>query len=320
MFVNSGTSALQIAVHALKERHGWRTGYRVMVPALTFVASINVLLQARLRPVFADIDPYYGIELNSPPPKDTVAVMAVHINGQQCDMERVKAYADHYDLRIIEDSCETVAARMNGRLHWGEVSCYSTYACHHVTTGVGGFATTDDPDTAVLLRSLANHGRDGIFFDPSAPTEQLVARRFRFERQGYSYRASEFEAAVGVAQLPGLADSLARRRQNADWLSEALSDLPLELPRQRPGAEWWPMFYPVLTPHRDRLEVFLEERGIETRRMLPLTDQPVYRELVDEDDFPYARKVNRQGMYVGIHPDADVARIANATHQFFEVI
>lgn len=320
VFVNSGTSALQIAVDALKERYGWRSGYRVIVPALTFVASVNVILQASLRPVFVDVDPYYGIDLTSPPPPDTVAVMAVHVNGQQCDMERVAAYADLYDLRIIEDSCECVAARLNGRLHWGDISCYSTYACHHVTTGVGGFAATDDPDLARLLRSLANHGRDGIFFDASAPAEQLVARRFRFERRGYSYRPSEFEAAVGVAQLSGLADALQARRRNADRFTETLSDLPLVLPSQRPGSEWWPMFYPVLTPHRDELCLFLEENGVETRQFLPLTNQPVYRDLVDEDEFPFAKRVNAEGMYWAVHDgltDSDVSRIGALVHQFF---
>mgnify|MGYP001578508390 CR=1 FL=1 len=316
IFVNSGTSALQIALAALKEKHGWQTGYKVIIPALTFVASVNVVLANRLKPVFADIDPYYGIDLSKPPPPDTVAVMPVHINGQQCSMELVSAYAEMYDLRIVEDSCQCVAAPYGGKTAWGEVSCYSTYACHHVTTGVGGFAATDDADLAVLIRSLANHGRDGI---PRTPSD-VPSRRFRFERQGYSYRASEFEAAVGCAQLPDLRTELQRRREMADFFAETLSDLPLVLPRQRPGAQWWPMFYPVLTPYRDRLEAFLEENGVETRRFLPLTCQPAYRHLVNEDDFPAAKRVNEQGLYFGCHPgmsDADCSRIDALLHDFF---
>ena len=320
VFVNSGTSALQIAVAALKEKYGWANNSKVVVPATTFVATVNVVLANRLKPVFMDIDQWYGLDVSGPPPSDTVAVMPVHINGQQCDTDRIKAWADLYELAIIEDSCECVGARLDGRMSWGEISCYSTYACHHVTTGVGGFATTDDPETAALLRSLANHGRDGIFFDPSAPTKELIARRFRFERVGYSYRPSEFEAAVGCAQMPELRGSLRKRRENADRLTEALKGLPLVLPRPRPGAEWWPMFYPVLTPRRDELCEFLEERGIETRYLLPLTDQPVYRNIVNADDFPFAAKVNREGAYVGIHPaltDGDLSRIETAFHDFF---
>lgn len=319
VFVNSGTSALQIALAALREKYGWRDGYKVMVPALTFVASVNVILQNGLRPAFVDIDPYYGIELGPPPPPDTVAIMAVHINGQQCAMDTVKAYADLHRLAVVEDSCETVLARYRGVMcgNWGEASAFSTYACHHVTTGVGGFATTNDASTAALLRSLANHGRDGIYFEEGANAAERITRRFHFERQGYSYRASEFEAAIGCAALETVHEDCLARRRNADWLYEALSDTPLQLPRPRPGADWWPMFYPMLTPRRDELEQYLESRGVETRRMLPLTNQPVYRGLVDETDYPYAARVNREGLYVGCQPGADVEHIANAVCDFF---
>ena len=320
VFVNSGTSALQIALAALKEKHGWQRGDKVIVPALTFVATVNTVLQNGLRPVFMDVDRWYGIDLMAPPPLDTVAIVPVHVNGQMCDMEAVMAYADLYGLKVVEDSCECVAAPLRGRVAWGDVACYSTYSAHHVTTGVGGFACTDDPEIAALLRSLANHGRDGIFFDPEAPTKELVARRFNFERQGFSYRASEFEAAVGCAQLGDLPQALIRRREIADRFDVLLEDLPLVLPRPRPGAQWWPMFYPVLTPRRDELALFLEEHGFETRRFLPLTDQPVYRGLVDEDDFPVAKRVNAEGLYWGCHPgmsDMDVQRISDLAHEFW---
>ena len=320
VFVNSGTSALQIAIAALKEKHAWPDGAGVIVPALTFVATVNVVTQNGLRPVFADVDPYYGIELCAPPPPGTVAVIPVHVNGQQCGMDRVMRYAADHGLAVVEDSCECVAASLGGRIAHGVISCYSTYAAHHVTTGVGGFACTDDENVAMLLRSLANHGRDGIYFDPLAAMEQLVARRFNFERAGYSYRASEFEAAVGCAQLPDLADGLERRREIADFFAGSLGDLPLVLPRPRPGAQWWPMFYPVLTPQRDDLALFLERHDVETRSFLPLTCQPVYRHLVRQDDFPAAKRVNEQGLYWGCHPgmsDGDLSRIDALVHQFF---
>ena len=320
VFMNSGTSALHVAVAALKEKHGWQTGDKIVIPAVTFVATANVVLQNSLKPVFVDVDPYYGMDISGPPPPDTVAVMPVHVNGQQADMEHIMAWADLHGLAVIEDSCECVGAAYRGHMSHGDISCYSTYSAHHVTTGVGGLACTDDPDIAALLRSVANHGRDGIFFDASAPTEQLVARRFRFERQGYSYRSSEFEAAVGCAQLPGLATELRRRRDIADFFAETLSDLPLVLPRARPGADWWPMFYPVLTPRREELSIHLEEHGVETRPFLPLTCQPVYRHLVHQDDFLAAKRVNEQGLYWGCHPgmsDGDLSRIDALVHQFF---
>ena len=96
VFVNSGTSALQIALASLKEKHGWQTGAKVVVPATTFVASVNVVLQERLRPVFMDVDRYYGLDISGPPLPDTVDVMPVNINGQRADMERILAWAELY--------------------------------------------------------------------------------------------------------------------------------------------------------------------------------------------------------------------------------
>lgn len=318
-FVNSGTSALQVALGAMKERYGWKDGDRILVPALTFVASVNVILQNGLEPVFVDVDPYYGMSAPDMVAQlirgaKAVAVMPVHINGQTCDSSIIRL-ARLFGLKVIEDSCETVAFHSTG-----DVSCFSTYACHHVTTGIGGFATTNDPELAALIRSLANHGRDGIYFDPKAPAKQLVDRRFRFERQGFSYRASEFEAAVGVAALADLWPELEQRRRNADALSAELAGLPIVLPQARPSTDWWPMFYPILSKRRDELCLYLEDHGIETRPFLPLTNQPVYRGLVFEAAFPMAQRVNREGFYVGIHPDLspdDLNHIASTIRAFF---
>jgi dTDP-4-amino-4,6-dideoxygalactose transaminase len=320
VFMNSGTSALQVGLAAMKEKYGWPDGAKVVVPALTFVASVNTILQNGLVPVFRDIDEWYGLDVRDwTPPKGTVAVMPVHINGQQCDMPTIWTWAGEHGLRVIEDSCETVDASLQGIKSgaWGDVAAYSTYACHHVTTGVGGLALTDDAELAGLIRSLANHGRDGIFFDKGADRRELLDKRFFFERQGYSYRASEFEAAIGCAMLPDLGRTLRERRANADLLSAFLVGLPVVLPEARPAAQWWPMFYPLLTERRDALEMHLDEFGIDTRRVLPLTNQPVYRDLVRESDHPNAARVNREGLYVGIQPGADIVRTANAIREFF---
>lgn len=320
-FVNSGTSALHIGLAAMKELYGWPDGAKVIAPALTFVASINVILQNNLTPVLVDVDEFYGLRTDGWP-ADAVAVMPVLINGQWVD-PAVYDQAKALGLKVIDDSCETVHAvhlnrGVSGSL--ADVTCFSTYACHHVTTGVGGFAGTNDPGLGSLIRSLANHGRDGIYFDSAAPTEQLVAKRFRFERQGFSYRASEFEAAIGLGALEELQSTLEARRRVADDLTARLRGLPLVTPKARPGSEWWPMFYPVLSDRRDELCVWLEERGVETRPLLPLTCQPVYGDLFREADYPMAARVNREGFYVACHPGLNnrhLDHIEQAFRSFF---
>ncbi|MBI2097310.1 MAG: aminotransferase class V-fold PLP-dependent enzyme [Candidatus Sungbacteria bacterium] len=141
---NSGTSALQIAVHALKELGGWRDGDEILVPALTFIATPNVILQNQMKPVFADVDPRtYHInpaEIEKRITKKTRAIMPVHLFGVSAEMKPIMAAAKKYKLRVIEDSCQAMGVKHRGQPvgSAGDIACFSTYAAHLITTGVGG--------------------------------------------------------------------------------------------------------------------------------------------------------------------------------------
>ena len=117
MLVNSGTSALQIAVAALKEKHNWSDGDEVIVPALTFVASSNVITQNNLKSVFVDVDnQYYNIDpgkIEEAITEKTRAIMVVHLFGQPADMKSIMEIAKKHGLCVIEDSCETNFATGN---------------------------------------------------------------------------------------------------------------------------------------------------------------------------------------------------------------
>lgn len=322
-FVNSGTDALRIGLAAMKEHHGWPDGAAVLVPAVTFVASYNVVRQVGLHPVLVDIEPdHYGMDFEKAVgcfrDHNVVALMPVHLFGQPVPIPPI--FRNH---RIIADSCETMF--VDGCAE-GDVSCFSTYACHLINTGVGGLATTNDPDLARLIRSLANHGRDGIYtgIDQDLGSTETIAARFRFERMGYSSRATEMEAAIGCAELDVWGEMLGRRRINARVLTDALRDLPLVLPKVRSASSHAFMMYPVRArdrAEREALVLHLEERGIETRPLLPLTSQPYMAAFgVREDDYPVAKMVNETGFYVGCHPNltvADLARITDAFRSFY---
>lgn len=339
-FCNSGTSALQVAVHALKEHDGWKAGDEVLVPAVTFVASSNVVIQNGLTPVFVDVEPdHVGIDpaqLERHLTPRTRAVMPVHLFGQPCEMDPIMAFARRHGLRVIEDSCETMFVRYKGRPtgSWGDISCFSTYVAHLVVTGVGGFATTNDDALAVLIKSLMNHGRDSIYLSiddddtsDQSVLEQMVARRFSFVHVGYSYRATEMEAALGVGELARHQEMLERRKANAQYLNQALSDLRgfLQLPSVRPGAEHAWMMYPLIVNDgvdRERLLLHLETAGIETRHLMPLINQPIYRKLFGdlEPRYPVAARINRCGFAIGCHQGldrADLERIVDAFHGYF---
>ncbi len=325
LMCNSGTGALQGALAALKEVHGWKDGDEVLVPALTFVATSNVVLYNNLKPVFVDVDPkYYTLDptkIEERITPRTRAIMPVHIGGQPCDMEPILDIARKYNLRMVEDSCETMFVRDKNRLvgSFGDIGCFSTYAAHMISTGVGGLCTTNDPELIVILKSLMNHGRDSIYITidddkgaKGADLFQIANRRFSFVRLGQSFRATEMEAALGLAQLEEREESCARRQHNVARLNKNLAGLEehLQLPRPRPGSEHSYMFYPltILNPKvlRDDLIQHLENHGVETRYLLPLINQPIYREIFGDLDelYPVAARLNKTAFYIGCHPDS----------------
>lgn len=340
VFCNSGTSALHLALAALKEERGWKDGDEVLVPAVTFVATANVVLHNNLRPVFVDVDALtYELdpgELEKKLTRRTRAVMPVHLMGLPCDMDPILAVARRRGLAVVEDSCETVFASYKGRKvgSLGDIGCFSTYVAHYIVTGVGGLATTNDPALAVRLKSLMNHGRDSVYLHidddkgkRGAALYDLVAKRFRFVSVGHSFRATEFEAALGLAQLEQKAGIIKARKANAAYLTEGLSDLRdvLQLPTAPEGREHMYMLYPLVARSGDKsaLVNFLEDRGIETRDLLPLVNQPVYRKLFGEDlesGYPVARRLNRAAFYIGCHnylTRADLDYVLEAIHAFF---
>jgi perosamine synthetase len=341
LFTNSGTSALQIALAALKEQYGWQDGDEVLVPALTFVATSNVVLYNGLKPVFVDVEPdRYCIDPNQLErhitPR-TRAIMPVHIAGLPCDMDPVLDIAARHGLRIVEDSAESMFARYRGRPvgSMSDIGCYSTYVAHIITTGVGGICVTDDTELIIMLKSLMNHGRDSIYtrIDDDEGREgralfEIADRRFSFVRLGYSYRCTEMEAALGLAQLESREVDWARRKVIARRLCAGLAPLSdvLQLPVERDGAEHAWMFFPLVLRagpvDRGELIQYLESHQIETRYLLPLLNQPVYRKLFGdlEPQYPVAANLNRRAFYIGCHAgmtDEEVDYILDCFHTFF---
>lgn len=312
LFMNSGTSALQVALDALKKKYAdkieaGRDG--VLVPAITFVASINVIIQNGLKPILVDVSStYYDIDLDTgiPGVDKAFAVMPVHLFGQPADMDRVMEFAKKHDLAVIEDACESPYTTKPR----GEIACYSTYMAHPLVTGVGGLATTNDPELAVMMRSLMFHGRDGIYLkmeDDDEYSKEVVERRFKFDYVGYSYRATEMEAALGLGALDNWEEVLDKRMAVGTAITDRLGwhSKRLQLPAIREGNMHCFMLYPIIVTDmsidRDDLMQFLEQKGIETRHMMPITNQPVYKDLFKEEDYPVAMAINNRGLIIGSH-------------------
>jgi dTDP-4-amino-4,6-dideoxygalactose transaminase len=340
ILMNSGTSALQVALAALREAGGWADGDEVIVPAVTFIATSNIVLMNGLRPVFADVEARtYNLDparLEERITPRTRAIIPVHLCGLPCDMDPILDIARRHGLKVLEDSCETMFARYRGRPvgTLGDVAAFSTYVAHLIVTGVGGLVVTNDDDLAIACRSLMAHGRDSIYLSiddddttDDARLRTIVERRFSFVRMGFSYRVTELEAALGVGQLEQKDAMLAWRRDNAARLSKGLERFAahVQLPVVPPDREHAFMIYPIMTRDgcdRDALVGHLEQRGVETRYLFPLLTQPVYRKLFGDtvDRFPVARAVHERAFYIGCHQGLtaeDIDYVVEAFDAFF---
>jgi CDP-6-deoxy-D-xylo-4-hexulose-3-dehydrase len=311
IMTNSGTSALVVALQAMKEIAGWPDGSEVICPAITFVATINAVIHCRLKPILVDVDPaYYTIDASliaEAITDKTKAIIPVHVFGLPCDMRVIKVIASDYNLKVVEDACEALGATYNGAPAGsiGDIGCFSFYMSHHITAGVGGMAITGNPWYARKMRSLISHGWDRQVA-PMDATEfdfEKIRKRYHFTSIGHSFRATELEAAIALPQIECLQTNIQKRVDNAKRLTAGLKPFAdkLQLPKCPYNRSHALMMYPLVLLDGDKWELIghLESNGIETREMLPLTNQPCYEGVFDKEDYPVAQWINDQGFYVG---------------------
>lgn len=221
---NSGTSALHLMFLAAKlPRYS-----EVLVPANAYVSAASALIQAELVPVIVDIDPYSwamdleDIERQITP--RTSAILAVHMYGQPCPMEKIREISRLKGLVLLEDCGQSHGAVSDGQVTgtFGLAAAYSLCCRKHVAMGEGGIIITDDGNLADRARSLAHKGKGPNWFD--------------YWELGFSYNMTEIQAAIGRHQLARLSEELSTRSALAEQLRSALGDVGLEFPVIRSGS------------------------------------------------------------------------------------
>jgi len=341
VFMNSGTSALECLLEAAKEHFGWPDGAEVVVPATTFIATVAIVRRAGLAPVLCDVELATGNidvqKIGGSISRKTVALLPVHLLGRACDMTNLMSLADSFGLQVIEDCCEAFGVNYYGTPvgSFGIGGAISTYVCHHVSTGVGGAVLTNNSDIATICRSLMQHGRDPEYLSmddddglDDAALSSMIRARYSFVRWGHSYRATELEAALGVAALEDYGKLNAVRTCIAHDIAVALYEW-----RDRIRSQVWPtgsspLFYPIVCDTAETCaglsEVF-ERSGIETRPMMPLLTQPIIVKMLAEqgrkpEDFPNAMALCERAFLIGCHPAVDeeaVEEIRKTTESYF---
>jgi perosamine synthetase len=238
--VNSGTSALHLALVLA----GIEAGDEVICPAQTFVATGLVVLQQKATVIFADIQYESGNidpkSIEKKVTKKTKAIMPVHWGGAPCDMDEIGAIADAYDLTVVEDAAHATGATYKGR-PVGSISqftCFSFQAIKHITTGDGGAVCCLDKSDAEQAFVKRWFGIDRAHSQPSI----LGERQYDIASIGYKYHMNDYAAALGLANLEGFAERLARRRKIASYYRNALGSIdgirPFITSSDRESAEW----------------------------------------------------------------------------------
>jgi len=299
LLVNSGSSANLLAFMALtSERLGERRivpGDEVITVAAGFPTTVAPIVQYGAVPVFVDVEPgTANVDVSLLPgalgPR-TRAVFLAHTLGNPFDVAGVLAFCRQHDLWLIEDNCDALGSRYDGRPTgtFGDLATSSFYPPHHLTLGEGGAVYTASDELAAIVASLRDWGRDctcppGVdgrcgrrFAQDLGELPHGYDHKYVFSHFGYNLRCTDLQAAVGCAQLERLAGFTERRRANHARLTAALTPLGdlLVLPEPTAGSEpSWFGFLVMLADEskrrgvrRDRLVRRLEDERIQTRML-----------------------------------------------------
>jgi dTDP-4-amino-4,6-dideoxygalactose transaminase len=277
--VSSGTAALHLALAGL----GIGPGDEVIVPAMTFFATVTAVLHAGAKPVFADIDDAYCLDPESVrrqiTPR-TKGLIPVHLFGHAASMDELCALAEENELFVLEDAAQAIGTTYRDKCVGGigHAGAFSFFATKNMTTGEGGAITTNDENLASRARLMRSHGLEGR-------DDHLVL--------GFNFRMTEMAAAMGIVQLGKLDGFNRKRRENAEYLHEGLRDLAWvgiqDVPSHIGHTFFWrPIFVREDVVGMSTLEVRqrLHEMGVGTRHRYP---EPLYRQPMLREDSPFPR-------------------------------
>lgn len=314
----NGTDALQIALMAL----GLQAGDEVVVPAFTYVATLEVVELLQLKAVLVDVLPdTFNIAptaLEAAISPRARAIVPVHLFGQCCDIAAVLAVAARHNLYVVEDAAQAMGAQYtfpDGRqVHAGTAGTVGTTSFYPSKNlgcyGDGGALFTRDESLAMQLRQVANHGQ---------------AERYYFERVGVNSRLDSLQAAVLLAKLPHLPAYVQRRQAAAAYYDEAFAGASgiLRPVRSEFSSHAFHQYTLRVTGgKRDGLQAHLNERGIPSSVFYPLAlhEQTAYRHLGSPGQFPVAEQLAREVLSLPMHTElteAQLAYIAGEVLAFF---
>ncbi len=267
--VSSGTTALHTALAVLSISEG----DEIIVPDLTYIASINSIAYTGAQPILVDSDLMtWNIDeklIEEKITSKTKAIMAVHLYGNPCNLQALRNICDKNNLYLIEDAAEAFGTKYQGRYcgSYGDISAFSFFGNKTITTGEGGMVTST---------SLEFHERAQLLKSQAVSS----VREYWHDEVGYNYRMTNIQAAIGLAQLENSSDILNKKKDLAHKYQDHLRELPIKFQKEQDLGEnsYWMVSITVEDKEiRDKLRHHLSNNGIETRPFFhPASRMPVY--------------------------------------------
>ncbi|PKQ17188.1 MAG: hypothetical protein CVT67_01735 [Actinobacteria bacterium HGW-Actinobacteria-7] len=307
----NGTVSLHLVLVAL----GVGPGDEVIVPTLTYVASVNAIAYTGATPVFVDCHPdYWNLDpelIEERITANTKAIMVVHLYGHPADMDPIMEISRTHGIPVIEDAAEAHGAEYRGRRVgcFGLAGSYSFFGNKIITTGEGGMVVTSDAHFAGVCRHLRGQG--------VSPT-----RTYWHDVVGFNYRMTNIAAALGCAQLERIQSTISRKREIAKRYEAALGGLRgIVLQTEMPWATsvYWMVSILVENGLRDEMMLHLRSNGVETRPFFyPAHTLPMYDR---GEAFPVSERVAAAGVNLPSFPDLtddEVDSICRLVERFAE--
>ncbi len=367
---NSGSSANLLAISALTSwklgERALRAGDEVITVATSFPTTINPIIQLGLIPVFVDCEiGTYNIDaekIEGAISEKTKAIFVAHTLGNSFDLGKVMCIAKKYNLWVIEDTCDALGAEYeNKKLGTvGDIGTFSFYPAHHITMGEGGAVVTNNQELHKIIRSFRDWGRDC-----ACPTgfDGICNKRFSvqhgklpfgydhkyvYSHLGYNLKITDWQASIGLAQLKKIDKFVKKRTENAQFMTEKLSDLKDFLILPEISANCKPSWFGYLISVKEncgfskqKLVEHLEKNKIGTRQLFSgnILRQPMFIEndinfrinnspILNSKNLgekiykmlPNTEFIMNNTFWVGVYPaisDVEIEKISNCIHDFF---
>ena len=329
IMVNSGSSANLLALSVLSHpslKNRIKTNDEILTPAVTWATTVYPILNINAIPKFVDVNLNdYTInpnEIENAINNKTKAIFIVHLLGNPCNMEKITKIARKHNLWLIEDSCEAHGAKFNGQ-HvgtFGDLSTFSFFASHHITTMEGGMLTTNNKVLNELGKSMRAFGWSRELNSKKKLENEYpnIDSRFLFVNLGFNLRATEIQGAFGIHQIDKLEKLVKIRIKNAKYWNKELNSLSdfLMLPEDNNDRKSY-LFYPITVKknkffNKSELVNHLEKNGIETRPIMAgnIIKQPVskYFNYKKSGKLQNSNYIHQNSFLIGNHHGIDQKR------------